>query len=579
MLPCPHCGNLNPPTEARCFRCQAPLAPTPTLPRVPLLDGRYQVEALLGVGATGRVFCALDTRLNRRVALKVLSSELIHHPTARVRMEMEAKALANINHPNVIKINNVFTLDQSLVLDLELVTGPTLAERIGARPVPLEDSLRIMSGILSGLQAIHSAGLVHRDMKPANVLMTDQGEPKIADLGIAHQLDGARITRVGVSLGTAEYMSPEQVRGLPVSLTTDIYACGVILYEMLLGRPPFGGASEYEVTEAQVNRPPDLDPLSSFCPPNLVYALARALEKRSEQRWPTAFDFLGALQADRATQTPPVPGRTSMPFPPQTGPHPSVPGVTSLSMPMPQPEGFEVAVRHADPSTTTGPTTLVDIPTPSAPLVPQASPAARPRTWPLRAVAIALGAVAIAGTTTGVYLHSRHGSAPAENDETIVFPTSSSSQATLNLEAPTPSGAEDVDATPSPAPPHQPVCRDVEESYTAKEGETYTYRYSIVGSTLQKKFNLSQLYYYILETRVANHEPKPGKFSVTAIFVDRGSSYPQSSTQVIGPNGTGVFAFRYDRKHSDVTATSHVVAPTETIERDVIKYRTVRKCE
>ena len=298
MISCPNCGNLNPPTAAACFRCNASLvvvaASAGAVGLGQVIDGRYRVESALGAGAMGNVFAASDLRLNRRVALKVLNEELNQHPTARVRMEREAKALATINHPNVVKINNVFAVDRSLVLDLELVTGGTLAERSGRGAMTPQASLGTMGAILAGLHAIHCAGLVHRDMKPANVLMTKQGVPKIADLGIAHQLDGVRITRMGAALGTPQYMSPEQIRGQSVTHATDIYACGVMLYEMLTGVPLFQGDSAHDVEAAHVSAAPDLRRLGGL-PQHVVNAVARALEKRPEMRWTSAVEFAAAL--------------------------------------------------------------------------------------------------------------------------------------------------------------------------------------------------------------------------------------------------------------------------------------------
>jgi len=182
-------------------------------------------------------------------------------------------------------------------LELELVTGGTLADKIAAGPIPERECVRLMTGVLSGLTAIHRAGLVHRDVKPANVLISAEGVPKIADLGIAHELEGARLTRTGASLGTPHYMSPEQIRGHSVSFSTDLYACGVILYEMLTGSPPFDGESEYDVKERHVHVQPDLQRLRERSPEYLVRAVARALAKDPSQRWLTAADFLTAIAA------------------------------------------------------------------------------------------------------------------------------------------------------------------------------------------------------------------------------------------------------------------------------------------
>jgi len=319
MISCPRCGNLNPDGSPICFRCRTQLravrasapelvthALEPVLAAVSapleefavgaMVDGRYLVHRLIGRGGMGAVYEATDLRLRRRTALKALHTELLSHPTARSRMEVEARALAAIQHPNVVEIRNTFEHGAVLVLELELVTGGTLAHRIAGRADTIDTIVQLSVTVLSGLGAIHAAGLVHRDVKPANVLLTETGVPKIADLGVAHELGVRGKTKTGTRLGTPAYMSPEQVRGLPVDVRSDIYATGILLYEMFTGSVPFRDNSEYEVMEAHVRRAPDLEELRRVVPEALVLAVAKALEKAPEARWASALEFAGALQ-------------------------------------------------------------------------------------------------------------------------------------------------------------------------------------------------------------------------------------------------------------------------------------------
>jgi serine/threonine-protein kinase len=256
---------------------------------------RYVVEKLIGEGAAGRVYEAHDQLLGRTVALKVLSPELWDSDRARERMAREAAALGRITHPNVIGIYNVFEHECALVLELEYVEGGTLSDRLRSGPLALSDAVRVMAGILEGLGAIHGAGVVHRDLKPANILMTREGVPKIADLGIARDLARPAMTRAGSALGTAEYMSPEQIRGETVGPPTDVYACGILLYELVTGAVPFAHKSEFEVMTAHLERAPNLVLLQSKAPALLVHVVARALAKAPEHRFPTAREMRGAL--------------------------------------------------------------------------------------------------------------------------------------------------------------------------------------------------------------------------------------------------------------------------------------------
>ena len=262
--------------------------------------GRYQLVRRLGAGGMGAVYQATDNRLHRDVALKILNAELVAHPTARRRMTQEAQAMARIEHPNVVRVIDVFDEGLMLVLVLELIAGGDLGRHIAAGGLPEAPVLRLMSGILAGLDAVHRAGIIHRDLKPGNVLLTASGQPKITDLGIARDSQAAGITRTGSTLGTPEYMSPEQVQGMAVDTRSDIYSAGILLYELLTGRLPFSATSEFEIASAHVQRAPDLEPLRQVASARTMAVVQRALAKDRAQRFASAADMDLALQSSEA---------------------------------------------------------------------------------------------------------------------------------------------------------------------------------------------------------------------------------------------------------------------------------------
>jgi serine/threonine protein kinase len=223
--------------------------------------GAYEVTGPLGAGGMGEVYRARDTRLDRDVAIKVLPDAVASDPERIARFEREAKTLAALNHPNIAQIHGVEESGPVRALVMEFVDGDTLADRIAAGPIPLNDALLIARQIADALDAAHEHGIVHRDLKPANVKVRPDGTVKVLDFGLAKALEpiGSRgaspdvlansptitspalMTGVGVLLGTAAYMSPEQARGKAVDKRTDIWAFGVIVYEMLTGHRPFAG--------------------------------------------------------------------------------------------------------------------------------------------------------------------------------------------------------------------------------------------------------------------------------------------------------------------------------------------------
>jgi serine/threonine protein kinase len=203
--------------------------------------GPYEIGARVGVGGMGEVYQAMDTRLKRRVAIKVLPESVAANTERIARFQREAEVLASLNHPNIAAIYGLDDADGTKALAMELVEGPTLADRIGNVPIPVDEALAVAKQIAAALQAAHEQGIVHRDLKPANVKVRPDGTVKVLDFGLAKAAqpmgamsDGmsqsptvtAAMTQAGMVLGTAAYMSPEQARGLPVDTRTDIWAFG-----------------------------------------------------------------------------------------------------------------------------------------------------------------------------------------------------------------------------------------------------------------------------------------------------------------------------------------------------------------
>ena len=216
--------------------------------------GHYDVTSLLGEGGMGQVWQATDTQLNREVALKILPDAFASDPDRLARFKREAQILASLNHPNIAAIYGIEEAEGTRALVLELVEGPTLADRIAKGPIPLDEALPIAKQIAEALEAAHEAGVIHRDLKPANIKVRDDGTVKVLDFGLAKALDPAptvdpsqsptltaAATQMGMIMGTAAYMSPEQARGKTVDKRADIWAFGVVLFEMLTGTKPFPG--------------------------------------------------------------------------------------------------------------------------------------------------------------------------------------------------------------------------------------------------------------------------------------------------------------------------------------------------
>jgi serine/threonine-protein kinase len=283
--------------------------------------GAYEIVAAIGAGGMGEVYRARDTRLNRDVALKILPELFAGDAERMARLHREAQLLASLNHPNIGVIYGLEGQDRQdgqdgpLALVLELIEGPTLADRIAAGRIPIDEALLIARQVVDALEAAHERGIIHRDLKPANIKVTPEGRVKVLDFGLAKAMTGEEAagagraalthsptlsmmaTQAGMILGTAAYMSPEQAQGLPVDHRTDVFSFGVVLYEMLSGRQPFHGETAAAILASVLIRDADLNALPPNLSRRLVDLIRRCLEKNPKQRWHAAGDLRVELEA------------------------------------------------------------------------------------------------------------------------------------------------------------------------------------------------------------------------------------------------------------------------------------------
>ncbi|HEY2013267.1 MAG TPA: protein kinase [Bryobacteraceae bacterium] len=256
--------------------------------------GGYEITAPIDAGGMGEVYRARDLKLHREVAVKVLPESLANDPERIVRFRREAQLLASLNHPHIAVVYGLEESNGTLAIVMELVEGPTLAERLTGGPLPLKEVLGVAQQMAEALEAAHERGIVHRDLKPANVKITPEGSVKILDFGLGKVVnaDGSpAVTRTGMILGTAAYMSPEQARGAAIDKRADIWAFGVVLYEMLTGRLPFTGDTAADVIASAFKDEPDLNGL----PPQTTVVIARCLSKDPRNRWGSMGDVRWAL--------------------------------------------------------------------------------------------------------------------------------------------------------------------------------------------------------------------------------------------------------------------------------------------
>ncbi len=334
-----------------------------------LIGGRYELGRQLGAGGMARVYLGHDRLLDRQVAVKVLAEPYASDPQFVERFRREASAAAGLNHPNIVAVYDRGEADGSYYIVMEYLSGPDLKQVIRRRaPLPPLQAIDFAQQILAALGAAHRRDVVHRDVKPQNVLVAEDGHLKVTDFGIARAGAQADMTEAGSVIGTAQYLSPEQARGDEVTAASDCYAVGIVLYEMLTGRVPFDGDRAVAVAMKQISDepvPPRM--VEPSVPPELESVVMRALAKRPSERYRTAGEFSRALSEART----------------------ALDGSGSTTSVMPAAGPATAETRVMDP--VTGPTRV-------APPPPDEPPGERRRRWPwIVGGLVLLAALAVAG--------------------------------------------------------------------------------------------------------------------------------------------------------------------------------------
>lgn len=280
--------------------------------------GHYEILALLGAGGMGEVYLAEDSRLNRRVALKVLPSDMASDPLRRERFEREAKAVAALNHPNIVVLYTVEDVADVHFITMELVEGGTLLEAIPKGGLPIEKFLDLSVQLAEAIKVAHEHGIVHRDLKPTNIMLSEDGRVKVLDFGLAKlkfdpadvedasEMPTAYVTEEGNVIGTVAYMSPEQLRGLEVDPRSDIFSLGVVLYEMATGDHPFKRESRMDTSNAILNEPTPVAQLSNAAPKGVALTIEKMLTKDLKGRHQSIGDVARELQECRAQLSSPA---------------------------------------------------------------------------------------------------------------------------------------------------------------------------------------------------------------------------------------------------------------------------------
>ncbi len=310
-MKCPKCQSEILDDSRFCSKCGMPIHPSdevflshtrtilkPIEERSPgtLLAGKYRIIEVVGRGGMGIVYKAEDTKLKRSVALKFLPPELTRDKESKERFVVEAQAAAALSHPNICTIHEINDEEDQSFIAMEYIQGRSLKAKMEKKPLAVEDTLDIAIQVAAGLDEAHKKGIIHRDIKSANIMVTDQGQAKIMDFGLAKVKGGTLLTREGTTLGTVAYMSPEQARGEDVDHRSDIWSLGVVLYEMLSGKLPFLGDREASILYSVVHEEPkSIKAIKPGIAPELQQIISRSLKKKPESRYQTAGEMLKDL--------------------------------------------------------------------------------------------------------------------------------------------------------------------------------------------------------------------------------------------------------------------------------------------
>ena len=430
--------------------------------------GDYEILSELGSGGMGRVFKVRNVLSDRIEAMKVLLPDVATRQELAARFQREIKLLASLNHPNIASLRTALTIDNQLVMIMEYVEGTTLADRLGAGPIAVSDTLNYIDQVLNALSYAHGQHVIHRDIKPANIILTPQGVIKVMDFGIARSGEDRSLTMTGTTLGSLSYMSPEQVKGEVTDARSDLYSVGISLYELVTGQRPFQAHSDYSIMAAHVKEVPKPPiELHQGLPPALNEIILMAISKDPSQRFQTAEAFRNALR--------------NVHIDAETEATLSMPRMATVS-----PDAATATLNVPTPLPVAQPTPPVPVATRVAPLPPVTPPAQMPppSSSSHRGLYMTLGAlIVLAGlVVAGIYVprmsKTQATTSPAKQEPaeaqpapatppdtaaqtppTTTPPESTSSAALPQPTAPTPQGssAEETASVPPPAPkPAQP---------------------------------------------------------------------------------------------------------------------------
>lgn len=426
-----------------------------TMPRV-LLD-RYELRDRVGVGGMGEVWLGWDRRLQRDVAVKLLLPQLSDEPAFRQRFEVEARAAAALEHPNVVRVFDIDEDNGALFIVMERLPGPSLDRRIYEGPMSEEEVVRVAQDMLSGLAAAHAENLVHRDIKPGNLIRSAGGRWKVGDFGVAKDLAStAHLTLVGVAVGTPAYLAPEQLDGRPATSSTDLWAAGVVLREALTGRRPFDGNDPIEVAHAVRNTV--VPPLATVRPdvsPALAGAIDRSLSFDPRQRFATAEDMLAAIEG-RAPVFPPAPVVEEPAAVSPVDETRGLPPLEDVPAPPPSVSGEVPALAPAEPAAPAAPVPTAPAGDPPSPAPPVPPVAGGGRSATVRIVAIAgivVGSILLLfllGLLFGLVMIGRDGEddTPSEDSPATTVTTTEGADAS---EAPPTTGSSPGSSSPGGA--------------------------------------------------------------------------------------------------------------------------------